>query len=84
MSSVNPLIVLPGAMRERGEAIAAGLHGSITLGAGQFCTKPGLIFVRDDEATDRLHRPTCRSDGGIAQSYTLFNRCDPRGLYRRH
>jgi NADP-dependent aldehyde dehydrogenase len=51
MSSVNPLVVLPGAMRERGEAIAAGLHGAVTLGAGQFCTKPGLIFVHDDDAT---------------------------------
>ena len=51
MSSVNPLVVLPGAMRERGETIAAGLHGAVTLGAGQFCTKPGLIFVHDDDAT---------------------------------
>jgi alpha-ketoglutaric semialdehyde dehydrogenase len=48
MSSVNPVFILPGAMRERGEQIAAGLHASITLGAGQFCTKPGLIFIADE------------------------------------
>ena len=45
MSSTNPLFVLPGALRERGDAIAAGLHNSFTLGAGQFCTKPGMVFV---------------------------------------
>jgi NADP-dependent aldehyde dehydrogenase len=45
MSSTNPVFVLPGALGERGETIAAGLHASITLGAGQFCTKPGLVFV---------------------------------------
>jgi alpha-ketoglutaric semialdehyde dehydrogenase len=45
MSSTNPVFVLPGALRERGESIAAGLHTSFTLGAGQFCTKPGLVFL---------------------------------------
>ena len=44
MSSVNPLFVLPGALGQRGEAIAEGLVGSCTLGVGQFCTKPGLVF----------------------------------------
>jgi len=47
MSSTNPLFVLPGALRERGEKIAAGLHTSFTLGAGQFCTKPGIVFLPD-------------------------------------
>jgi len=49
MSSVNPVFILPAAMRERGEQIAADLFASCSLGAGQFCTKPGLvIFVNDD------------------------------------
>ncbi|MBZ5665134.1 MAG: aldehyde dehydrogenase (NADP(+)) [Acidobacteriia bacterium] len=48
MSSTNPVFILPGAMRERGEQIAAGLHGSFTLGAGQFCTKPGMVFFGDN------------------------------------
>jgi 2,5-dioxopentanoate dehydrogenase len=48
MSSVNPVFILPGAMRERGEQIAAGLQASVTLGAGQFCTNPGIVFVRDE------------------------------------
>ncbi len=45
MGSVNPLFILPGAMRTRTSAIAAGLQGSFTLGSGQFCTKPGLVFI---------------------------------------
>jgi NADP-dependent aldehyde dehydrogenase len=51
MGSVNPLIVLPGAVRARGESIAEGLVTSATLGVGQFCTKPGLTFVINDENT---------------------------------
>ncbi len=45
MGSVNPLFILPGALTERGEAIGQGLAGSFTLGCGQFCTKPGVIFA---------------------------------------
>jgi 2,5-dioxopentanoate dehydrogenase len=45
MSSTNPVFILPGALRERAESIATGLHTSFTLGAGQFCTKPGMVFV---------------------------------------
>ena len=45
MSSTNPVFILPGALRERAENIASGLHASFTLGAGQFCTKPGMVFV---------------------------------------
>ncbi len=44
MGSLNPVVLLPGALRERAEAIAEGLKGSATLGCGQFCTKPGLIL----------------------------------------
>ncbi len=47
MSSTNPVFVLPGALRERGENIAAGLYTSFTLGAGQFCTKPGMVFLQE-------------------------------------
>jgi alpha-ketoglutaric semialdehyde dehydrogenase len=45
MSSTNPVFILPGALRERGDSIATGLHTSFTLGAGQFCTKPGMVFL---------------------------------------
>jgi alpha-ketoglutaric semialdehyde dehydrogenase len=52
MSSINPVFLLPGALRERASAIAQGLLGSFTLGVGQFCTKPGLIFVQRGPDTD--------------------------------
>lgn len=54
MGSTNPLFILPGAARERGDQIAAGLHGSVTLGAGQFCTKPGLVIVGGNETAQPL------------------------------
>jgi len=48
LGSVNPVVVLPGAADRDAEAIAAGYAASLTLGAGQFCTNPGLLFVPDD------------------------------------
>jgi len=54
MSSTNPLFVLPEALRTRAAQIAEGLFGSFTLGVGQFCTKPGLVFLPHDECADEL------------------------------
>jgi NADP-dependent aldehyde dehydrogenase len=48
LGSVNPCVVLPGAAFARPAAIATGYAGSLTLGAGQFCTNPGLLFVPED------------------------------------
>lgn len=45
MSSINPMFILGDALEQRAEEIATGLHGSVTLGVGQFCTNPGLVFV---------------------------------------
>ena len=44
MSAVNPVLLLPGALRDRGTALARGFVQSLTLGAGQFCTNPGLLI----------------------------------------
>lgn len=52
MSSLNPLVLLPEALRTRTEALAQGLTESFTLGVGQFCTKPGLVFAVRGETTD--------------------------------
>ncbi|MEX2235787.1 MAG: aldehyde dehydrogenase (NADP(+)) [Cyclobacteriaceae bacterium] len=52
MGSTNPVFILPEAMRERKEAIAKDLAASVTLGVGQFCTNPGLIFYHPDQKTD--------------------------------
>lgn len=45
MGSSNPLFLLPEALRERGGEIAAGFAEALTLGVGQFCTNPGLLFA---------------------------------------
>ncbi len=54
MSSVNPLFVLPEALHSRAAQIAAGLFGSFTLGVGQFCTKPGLVYLPRNADADVL------------------------------
>jgi NADP-dependent aldehyde dehydrogenase len=53
MSSVNPIFVFPGASAAHTELLAKGLHASVTGGVGQFCTKPGLVFVIKDAAAER-------------------------------
>jgi NADP-dependent aldehyde dehydrogenase len=53
LGSVNPLVVLPAALDDdRGPALAKTLADSICLGAGQFCTSPGVILVARDAAGD--------------------------------
>ncbi|MEM7734251.1 MAG: aldehyde dehydrogenase (NADP(+)) [Deinococcota bacterium] len=47
MGSTNPLFILPKALEESSDSIAAGLAQSVTIGAGQFCTNPGLVIAED-------------------------------------
>jgi NADP-dependent aldehyde dehydrogenase len=54
LGSANPLVVTPAAARARAREIGAGAAGSMTLGVGQFCTKPGLLFVPDGDDGDDL------------------------------
>ena len=51
MGSSNPVFLLPGALQERGDAIAKGFATSVTLGSGQFCTNPGLVVLVDAPAS---------------------------------
>jgi 2,5-dioxopentanoate dehydrogenase len=44
MSSINPVFLLPAALAARAETIGRGFVASLTMGAGQFCTNPGLVF----------------------------------------
>lgn len=48
LGSVNPVVILPGAARARAADLASEYAASLTLGAGQFCTNPGLLFVPDE------------------------------------
>jgi len=54
MGSLNPLFVLPAALEKRWETIATGLTASVSLGTGQFCTKPGLIIAHESPFLDRF------------------------------
>lgn len=51
MGSINPVVITSKALENRSEVIATTYAGSITLGAGQFCTKPGLILTVDGDKT---------------------------------
>lgn len=50
LGSTNPVVVTPAGWAERSEEIAAGFTESCTLGSGQFCTQPGVVFVPDADA----------------------------------
>ena len=79
LSSLNPLVVTPQAATERGEQLGRELVASFTLGAGQFCTKPGLAFVPEgpdgDAVLDTMAEAVRGTDApvllneGIAASY---------------
>jgi len=54
MSSINPVVLLAGALDTRAEAIATGFVASLTLGSGQFCTNPGLVVAMASAGLDRF------------------------------
>jgi NADP-dependent aldehyde dehydrogenase len=54
MSSINPVVILPGALAERAEKIADEFTDSCLLGSGQFCTNPGLVILLASEVTERF------------------------------
>ena len=61
MGSTNPVFILPGAMKDRKEEIAKGLAASVTLGVGQFCTNPGLVFLEDSKETEEFQKSAMES-----------------------
>ena len=56
LGSVNPMFLLPAALKARGAEIAKGWAGSLTMGAGQFCTNPGIAVVIDGPDADAFTR----------------------------
>jgi NADP-dependent aldehyde dehydrogenase len=71
LSSLNPVVITPAAAAERAEAIGRGLAGSATLGAGQFCTKPGLVFVPVGPDGDRLRDEVAKAFGELGAQFAL-------------
>ncbi|WP_345814701.1 aldehyde dehydrogenase (NADP(+)) [Paraburkholderia sp. PREW-6R] len=64
MSSVNPVFLLPEALAQRGDAIARGFVDSLVLGAGQFCTNPGLAIAVDSDALKGFVATASQALGG--------------------
>jgi NADP-dependent aldehyde dehydrogenase len=58
LSSINPVLVLPGALAERGDKIADEFATSCLMGCGQFCTNPGLVLLIAGDATEQFIRTT--------------------------
>lgn len=54
LGSVNPMFILPFALEGRAEGLGAGWAGSLSMGAGQFCTNPGIAFMVDGPAAERF------------------------------
>ena len=65
MSSINPVILLPGARASDAEALGSGFVGSLTLGAGQFCTNPGVVIAIDGPDLDRFATAAAEAIAGI-------------------
>jgi NADP-dependent aldehyde dehydrogenase len=78
MGSLNPLFVLPGALEKRGAQVATGLAGSVSLGTGQFCTKPGLVIGQQSAAfsqfASRLGEELSRVPKGRMLNETISRR----------
>ncbi len=64
LGSVNPMFLLPAALAARGEAIAKGWVGSLTTGAGQFCTNPGIVVLTEGTDADTF---TATAEQALAQ-----------------
>jgi NADP-dependent aldehyde dehydrogenase len=81
MSSVNPVFFLPGALRERGPALAAELSSSCSLGAGQFCTNPGIGAVVAGPESEVLIAELARAFAGGTPG-VLLGRNVPKAIAR--
>ena len=71
LGSVNPLVVTDAAAQARAQDIGPGIAGSMTLGTGQFCTKPGLFLVPDTEAGTQTVDAIVGSLQAVAPGYLL-------------
>lgn len=71
LGSVNPMFLLPEAMKARAEGLGQGWAGSLTMGAGQFCTNPGIAIVQDGADADRFTAAAVEALGKVAPQTML-------------
>lgn len=85
MSSVNPVFLLPGALAARGPAIAKAFVAALNLGAGQFCTNPGLLIALEGPELDSfipLAAAEVRGSAAAAMLASHIHRAYETGLAR--
>ena len=70
MSSINPVFILPGALKERGGQIAEEFQTSALMGTGQFCTNPGIVVLQEGEESEQF----------ITEMQGRFERANPTPL----
>ena len=73
MSSINPVLVLPGALATRGAALGKEYVASLTLGCGQFCTNPGLCLVFESAGAEDFSTAAAAALAGTAAGIMLNN-----------
>ncbi|WP_298191222.1 aldehyde dehydrogenase (NADP(+)) [Novosphingobium sp.] len=73
MSSINPVLLLPEALKARGAALGAAFAGSLTMGAGQFCTNPGLVLAIAGEGLDAFMTAAAEAISAAAAQTMLTN-----------
>ncbi|MEW9306802.1 aldehyde dehydrogenase (NADP(+)) [Labrys neptuniae] len=71
LGSVNPMFLLPEALKARPEALGQGWAASLTMGAGQFCTNPGIAVVIEGPEADRFTAATTEALGKVAPQTML-------------
>ena len=71
LGSVNPMFILPEAVKARGKAIGEGWAGSLTMGAGQFCTNPGIAVVQEGPEGDAFVSAAAEALKGVATQCML-------------
>jgi NADP-dependent aldehyde dehydrogenase len=71
LGSLNPVVVTEAAARERAAEIGGGLAASMTMGSGQFCTKPGLVLAPEGEGGDELLDALAKKVGETAPGVLL-------------
>jgi alpha-ketoglutaric semialdehyde dehydrogenase len=71
MSSINPVVLMPAALETNAEALGAAFVASLTMGAGQFCTNPGLVLAIESPALDRFVAAAAAALGASAPQVML-------------
>lgn len=75
MGSSNPVFILPQIMKEKAAALAAAYAGSVTLGVGQFCTNPGMLFYKENEVEfkNTLKQEFEKTNGGVMLATAIYH-----------